>query len=704
MRLSIEVRITFVPMSKSAPKRRMITSALPYANGPIHLGHIAGAYLPADIHVRHLRSTGEDVLWICGSDEHGAAITLRAKKEGTTPREIVDLYHEEMQKAFTGLDISFDHYSRTSSPKHHQVAQEFFLTLMEKGGFEVKTEEQFFDEEAQQFLADRYIQGTCPSCGNDGAYGDQCEKCGKTLSPTELVNPKSTLSGSTPVLKPTTLWYLPMGRHEEWLREYIVEGKLDGQPHHDPKTWKAHVLGQCRSWIEGGLESRAMTRDLNWGVPVPVEGAEGKVLYVWLDAPIGYITATMEWCEAHGQDWKDWWQDPNAELLHFIGKDNIVFHCIIFPILLKEHGGYNLPTNVPANEFMNLEGDKISTSRNWAVWVTEYLEDFPQGSDAMRYVLTAIMPEQKDSEFTWSDFRDKVNNELADVLGNFVNRVLVLTKKYYGGEVPAAPDPEGLTDTDRALLDALAAAPDKIGGLIQRHRYKEAQLEAMNVARLGNKYLTEQEPWKLQKTDPERTATIMHLTCQVVGNCAVLLEPFLPQTAAKLAAACGLADARWADAQPDMVQAGTTLGELPILFAKIDDDTVAAQVAKLGQKGGDTTREIMPAKDEITFDDFTKLDLRVGTVLECEKVPKADKLLKLTVDTGLDTRTVVSGIAEHFTPEEVVGRQVTLLVNLAPRKLRGIESQGMVLMASTEDGGLRFVSPEEGVQPGDVIS
>ena len=704
MRLSIEVRITFVLMSKSAPKRRMITSALPYANGPIHLGHIAGAYLPADIYVRHLRNTGEDVLWICGSDEHGAAITLRAKKEGTTPREIVDVYHGEMQKAFAGLDISFDHYSRTSSPKHHQVAQDFFLTLMDKGGFEVKTEEQFFDEEAQQFLADRYIQGTCPSCGHDGAYGDQCEKCGKTLSPTELVNPKSTLSGSTPVLKPTTLWYLPMGRHEDWLREYVVEGTLDGQPHHDPKTWKAHVLGQCRSWIEGGLESRAMTRDLDWGVPVPVKGAEGKVLYVWLDAPIGYITATMEWCDANGQNWKDWWQDSNAELLHFIGKDNIVFHCIIFPILLKEHGGYNLPTNVPANEFMNLEGDKISTSRNWAVWVTEYLEDFPEGSDAMRYVLTAIMPEQKDSEFTWSDFRDKVNNELADVLGNFVNRVLVLTKKYYGGEVPAAPAAENLTDTDRALLDALAAAPSKIGGLIQRHRYKEAQLEAMNVARLGNKYLTEEEPWKLQKTHPERTATIMHLTCQVVGNCAVLLEPFLPQTAAKLAATCGLADVRWADAQPDMVQAGTILGALPILFAKIDDDTVATQVAKLGKKGSDTTRDIMAAKDEITFDDFTKLDLRVGTVLECEKVPKADKLLRLTVDTGLDTRTVVSGIAEHFNPEDVVGRQVTLLVNLAPRKLRGIESQGMVLMASTEDGGLRFVSPEEGVQPGDVIS
>jgi len=451
---------------------------------------------------------------------------------------------------------------------------------------------------------------------------------------------------------------------------------------------------------------------------VPVEGAEGKVLYVWLDAPLGYITATMEWCEQNGQDWRDWWQDPEADLIHFIGKDNIVFHCIIFPILLKEHGGYNLPTNVPANEFMNLEGDKISTSRNWAVWVTEYLEDFPEGSDAMRYVLTAIMPEQKDSEFTWSDFRDKVNNELADVLGNFVNRVLVLTRKYYDGAVPAAPADDALDATDRALLETLAAAPAKVGDLIARHRYKEAQLEAMNVARLGNKYLTEQEPWKLQKTDPTRTATIMHLTCQVVGNCAVLLEPFLPQTAAKIAASFGVSDARWKDARTDLVSAGTDLGDLPILFTKIDDDTVAAQVAKLGQKGDaasaagasdsgssdSSTRDLMPAKDEITFDDFTKLDLRVGTVLECEKVPKADKLLKLTVDTGLDTRTVVSGIAEHFAPEDVVGRQVTLLINLAPRALRGIESQGMVLMASTDDGGLRFVTPEEGVAPGNVIS
>ena len=574
-----------------------------------------------------------------------------------------------MQKAFTGLDISFDHYSRTSSPKHHEVAQDFFLTLLDKGGFEVKTEEQFYDEEAKQFLADRYIQGTCPSCGHDGAYGDQCEKCGKTLSPTELVNPRSTLSGSTPVLKPTTLWYLPMGRHEDWLREYIVDGTLDGHPHHNAKEWKAHVLGQCRSWIDGGLESRAMTRDLDWGVPVPVEGAEGKVLYVWLDAPIGYITATMEWCEQNGQDWRDWWQDPRGRPhpLHRQGQHRLSLHHLPHPA----QGARGLQ---PPDQRAGQRVHEPRRRQDQHVAELGGLGDrvprgLPEGSDAMRYVLTAIMPEQKDSEFTWSDFRDKVNNELADVLGNFVNRVLVLTRKYYDGAVPAAPADEALDATDRALLETLAAAPAKVGDLIARHRYKEAQLEAMNVARLGNKYLTEQEPWKLQKTDPARTATIMHLTCQVVGNCAVLLEPFLPQTAAKIAAAFGVSNARWKDAPTDLVSAGTVLGDLPILFSKIDDDTVAAQVAKLGQKGDSSdssTRDLMPTKDEITFDDFTKLDFRVGTVLECEKVPKADKLLKLTVDTGLDTRTVVSGIAEHFAPEEVVGRQVTLLINLAP--------------------------------------
>ena len=651
------------------PKRRLITSALPYANGPIHVGHMAGAYLPADIYVRYLRSAGEEVVWVCGSDEHGAAITLRAKKDGVTPKEIVDRYHNEMQGAFKGLDISFDHYSRTSSDKHHKVAQEFFLKLLENKSFEVKTEEQYFDEEADQFLADRYITGSCPKCHAEDAYGDQCEKCGSTLSPRELINPKSTLSGSKPVLKPTTLWYLPMGRHEEWLREYIEKGILNGELHHDAKKWKSHVVGQCKSWIDGGLQSRAMTRDLKWGVPVPVEGAEGKVLYVWLDAPLGYITSTMEWAEKNGLDWRTWWQDSDTELLHFIGKDNIVFHCIIFPILLKEHGDFILPHQVPANEFMNLEGNKISTSRNWAVWVSEFLENNPESSDPMRYVLTSIMPEQKDSEFTWNDYRDRVNNELADVLGNFVNRVLVLTRKYYEGAVPAIPEGQKLTEVDTSLMNELESASEKIGDLILRFRFREAQLEAMNIARKGNKYLTEEEPWKLQKTDPARVEAIMHLACQVVGNLGILLSPFLPRTA-----------------------------------AKVDEETVEAEMAKLGDKDTDKKLNIMPQKDQTTFDNFTSMDLRVATVTECIPVEKTKKLLQLTVDTGLDIRTVVSGIAEHFTPEEVVGRKVVLLANLAPRNIRGVESQGMVLMASTDDGKLRFITPEEGVNSGDIIS
>ena len=568
------------------PKRRLITSALPYANGPIHVGHMAGAYLPADIYVRYLRSAGEDVLWVCGSDEHGAAITLRAKKDGTTPREIVDKYHVEMQGAFKGLDISFDHYSRTSSEKHHKVAQDFFLQLLENDSFEVKTQEQYYDEEADQFLADRYITGKCPKCHADGAYGDQCEKCGSTLSPTELINPKSTLSGAKPVLKPTTLWYLPMGRHEEWLKDYIENGMLNGKAHHDAKAWKSHVVGQCKSWIDGGLQSRAMTRDLKWGVPVPVEGADGKVLYVWLDAPVGYITATMEWAEKNGQDWRDWWQDEDTELLHFIGKDNIVFHCIIFPILLKQHGDFILPHHVPANEFMNLEGDKISTSRNWAVWVSEFLENNQSGSDPMRYVLTSIMPEQRDSEFTWSDYRDRINNELADVLGNFVNRVLVLTRKYYEGVVPVAPEEAVLTDVDKSLIKVLEGAGERIGDLILRHRYREAQLEAMNVARRGNKYLTEEEPWKLQKTDPERVRTIMHLACQVVGNLGIVLEPFLPRTAEKISISFGVNESSWKDVSSTLINNGTLLGDLPILFTKIDEETVDAEKAKLGNKGG----------------------------------------------------------------------------------------------------------------------
>ena len=689
------------------PKRRLITSALPYANGPIHVGHMAGAYLPADIYVRYLRSAGEDVLWVCGSDEHGAAITLRAKKDGTTPREIVDKYHVEMQGAFKGLDISFDHYSRTSSEKHHKVAQDFFLKLLKNDSFEVKTQEQYYDEEADQFLADRYITGTCPTCNADGAYGDQCEKCGSTLSPTELINPKSTLSGAKPVLKPTTLWYLPMGRHEEWLKDYIENGMLNGKAHHDAKAWKSHVVGQCKSWIDGGLQSRAMTRDLKWGVPVPVEGADGKVLYVWLDAPVGYITATMEWAEKNGQDWRDWWQNEDTELLHFIGKDNIVFHCIIFPILLKQHGDFILPHHVPANEFMNLEGDKISTSRNWAVWVSEFLENNPSGSDPMRYVLTSIMPEQRDSEFTWNDYRDRINNELADVLGNFVNRVLVLTRKYYEGVVPVAPKESVLTGVDKSLIEVLTGAGERIGDLILRHRYREAQLEAMNVARRGNKYLTEEEPWKFQKTDPDRVRTIMHLACQVVGNLGIVLEPFLPRTAEKISISFGVNGSTWKDVSSSLVNNGTLLGDLPILFTKIDKETVEAEKAKLGNKGGDSTDSekynIMIQKDSTTFDNFSEMDLRVATVTECVAVKKTKKLLELTVDTGLDVRTVVSGIAEHFSPEDVIGRRVVLLANLEPRTIKGVESCGMVLMASTNDGGLRFITPEEGVTPGDVI-
>jgi len=687
------------------PKRLMMTSALPYANGQIHIGHVAGAYLPGDIRARFERMAGSDVVWVCGSDEHGAAITLRAKKDGVTPREIVDRYHQEMQEAFAGLDMSFDHYSRTSSERHHGVAQDFFLKLLEQGSFEVKTEAQFYDPEADQFLADRYITGICPKCEAPGAYGDQCEKCGTALSPTDLIDPKSTLSGATPVLKDTTLWYLPMGRHESWLKTYIENGELDGKQHHDANAWKSHVTGQCRSWIDSGLQSRAMTRDLDWGVPVPVEGADGKVLYVWLDAPIGYITSTMEWAEVNGARWEDWWQTDEAELIHFIGKDNIVFHCLIFPILLKEHGDYILPTNVPANAFMNLEGDKISTSRNWAVWVNEYLSEFPGKSDELRYVLASIMPEQKDSEFTWADYRDRVNNELADVLGNFVNRVLVLTRKYYESVIPEAPSSD-LTDADQVVLDALAAAPAKIAELIRRNRFRDALQEAMGIARLGNKYMTEQEPWKVFKTDAQRTAVIMNTCAQVAANCAVLLEPFLPQTAKKLQGAFGIGQSAWSSARPDMMSAGQSLGDLPILFEKVEEATVEAQVAKLESAraaaiGGRTDCE--PMKETMTFEDFQKLDLRVGEVVACERVPKADKLLQLTIRTGLDERTVLSGIAEHFAPEDVVGRRVTLLANLAPRKIRGIESQGMVLMAETADGSLRFVTPEEGTSAGDVI-
>lgn len=684
------------------PARTLVTSALPYANGPIHIGHIAGAYLPADLYVRYLRSRRRDVVWVCGSDEHGAAITLRARKEGTTPRAIVDRYHEEMQAAFLGLDIAFDHYDRTSSEGHHAFAQAFFLELLEKGAFTEETRQQFYDPVEKQFLADRYIQGGCPKCGHDKAYGDQCEKCGSALSPEELIEPKSTLSGATPELRETTLWYLPMERHEEWLRTYLAEGRLDGEAHHDTAAWKAHVLGQCRSWIDGGLQSRAMTRDLDWGVPVPVEGADGKVLYVWLDAPLGYITATRNWAEKKGVDWEPYWKDKDTRLLHFIGKDNIVFHCIIFPILLKEHGGYLLPHNVPANEFMNLEGDKISTSRNWAVWAKEYIDDFPGRSDEMRYVLASIMPEQKDAEFTWEDFQSRVNNELADVLGNFVNRVVVLTSKYFDSKVPGASQHK--TETDEALCALMASTPASVGSSIEKFRFRDALQHAMALVRAGNKYLTEEEPWKVMKTNPQRTADILNLTLQVTANAAIVLSPFLPQTSKKMAEALGTAHLPWDAAGGEVVPAGQPLGALPILFEKVTDEQVEEQRAKLGdQKGEEGMRDAEDEKAQTTFDDFQTMDLRVAEVISAEKIKGADKLLQLTVRTGYDERTVVSGIAEHFSPEEVVGRKVTLLANLAPRKIRGVVSQGMVLMASTEDGGLRFVTPEEGAEPGDII-
>ena len=683
------------------PKRYMVTSALPYANGPLHIGHIAGAMLPADIYVRYLRAAGEDVVWICGSDEHGAAITLRAKKEGVTPQEIVDRYHTLMSSTFENFGISFDVYDRTSSPEHHKNAQEFFLKLLEKGSFEVKTEEQYFDAEANQFLADRYIIGTCPKCAHDQAYGDQCENCGSALSPNDLIDPRSVLSGSKPTLRETSLWYLPMGDHEVWLKDYIEKGVLDGVQQHNVKDWKKHVIGQCKSWIDGGLQSRAMTRDLDWGVQVPVEGADGKVLYVWLDAPIGYITDTKRWADQTGNDWKPYWQSDDTALIHFIGKDNIVFHCLIFPILLKEHGDYILPYNVPANAFMNLEGDKISTSRNWAVWLHEYLEDFPGKEDELRYVLCSLMPEQKDSEFTWVDYKDRVNNELADILGNFVNRAVVLTHKYYDGQVPS---PNAFTEVDKALLKTIEETPEKVAQLLRSYKFREAQLEAMNLARAGNKYMTEEEPWRLIKTDPERVKTIIYLCLQVTANLPIVLNPFLPFTSKKIAAALGTPHEDWNAASTDLLKVGTHIEKTPILFAKVEDATVEAQLEKLKKaKAQSIEKSVEPVKPSIDFEQFTGLDLRIGEIIAAERIPKTKKLLKLQVRTGVDERTVVSGIAEHYAPEDVVGKKVTLLLNLEPRKIKGVESQGMVLMAEDAQGNLSFVTPEKGGNPGDAV-
>ena len=673
-----------------------VTAALPYANGPLHLGHIAGVYLPADIFVRFLRMNHHDVAFICGSDEHGAAITLRAKKEGITPQEIVDKYNGIIGTAFKDFNISFDIFHRTSAEIHHKTSQDFFLKLYEKGKFTEETSEQYFDEEYQQFLADRYITGECPKCQNPSAYGDQCEKCGSDLSPTELINPTSTLSGKTPILKSTSHWYLPMANHEDWLRGWIKEGKLDGVQQHDPKAWRNQVIVQCMSWIDGGLHSRAMTRDLDWGVKVPLPNADGKVLYVWLDAPIGYISATKQWALDNNKNWEDYWTG-DRKLVHFIGKDNIVFHAVIFPILLKDHGDLILPDNVPAYEFLNLEGDKFSTSRNWAVWLHEYLAAYPGKEDELKYVLTSIAPETKDSEFTWKEYQTRINSELADILGNFVNRALVLTQKYYEGKVPEKGE---LSAYDKEVLAEMKAISQRISKLVYAYKLRDAQAEAMNLARLGNKYLADQEPWKLVKTDEKRVETIMNIALQITANLSIVLQPFLPSTAEKLSHFLNFKTSDWTEAgNPDLLKAGSMTNEPTILFQKIEDSLVEAEVAKL-QSTNAVESVFEPQKEAISFDDFTKLDIRLGTILEAEKVEKADKLLKLTVDTGIDKRIIVSGIAEHYSPEDVIGKTVQVLLNLAPRKIRGIESQGMILMAEDAEGKLSFMTPEKGFEAG----
>ena len=676
-----------------------VTAALPYANGPLHLGHVAGVYLPADIFVRFLRMNDHDVAFICGSDEHGAAITLRAKKEGITPQEIVDKYNGIIGNAFKDFNISFDIFHRTSAEIHHKTSQDFFLKLYENGKFTEETSEQYYDEEYQQFLADRYITGECPKCQNPNAYGDQCEKCGSDLSPTELINPTSTLSGKTPILKTTSHWYLPMQNHEEWLRAWIKEGKLDGVQQHDPKAWRNQVIGQCMSWIDGGLHSRAMTRDLDWGVKVPLPNADGKVLYVWLDAPIGYISATKQWALDNNKNWEDYWKG-DRKLVHFIGKDNIVFHAVIFPILLKDHGDLILPDNVPAYEFLNLEGDKFSTSRNWAVWLHEYIAAYPGKEDELKYVLTSIAPETKDSEFTWKEYQTRVNSELADILGNFVNRALVLTQKYYEGKVPQQGE---LTDYDKEVLAEMKAIPERISKLVYAYKLRDAQAEAMNLARLGNKYLADQEPWKLVKTDEKRVETIMNIALQITANLSIVLQPFLPSTAEKLSQFLNFKTTDWTQAgNPDLLAAGASTNAPTILFQKIEDSLVETEVAKL-QNANAVESNFEPQKDTIDFEDFTKLDIRLGTILEAEKVEKADKLLKLLIDTGIDKRTVVSGIAEHYSPEEVIGKTVQILLNLAPRKIRGIESQGMILMAEDAEGKLSFMTSEKGFEAGGSV-
>ena len=676
------------------PKRYTVTAALPYANGPVHIGHLAGVYLPADIYSRYLRSVGHDVKFICGSDEHGVPITIRAQKEGITPQQVVDKYHALIRDSFRDFNVSFDVYSRTSSKTHAEVSSGFFKKLYADGKFIEQTTQQYYDEQAQQFLADRYIVGTCPNCGNDNAYGDQCERCGTSLSPDELISPRSMLSGAQPVLRDTRHWFLPLDQYEPWLREWIVEGhKAD---------WKTNVYGQCKSWIDQGLHPRAVTRDLDWGVPVPVPGAEGKVLYVWFDAPIGYISATKE---AFPDEWETYWKDSSTKLVHFIGKDNIVFHCIIFPTMLKAHGEYILPDNVPANEFLNLEGDKISTSRNWAVWLHEYLQDFPGQADVLRYVLCANAPETKDNDFTWKDFQSRNNNELVATLGNFVNRAAVLTHKFFEGKVPERGE---LTEIDSEALNQLTEFPAKVGELIENYRFRDALAEVLNLARVGNKYLADTQPWHLIKTDTVRTGTVLNVSLQITAALAPLLEPFLPESAQKLATMLNLKLGNWASAtQSNLLEAGHVLREPSLLFAKIEDATVEIQVQKLlatKQANQVANTPVMVAKENISFDDFAKMDLRVGTIITAEKVAKTKKLLKLTVDTGIDQRTIVSGIAEHFTPEELIGQQVQVLLNLAPRELKGIMSEGMLLMAENADGSLALMQPGKAVRNGSSVA
>lgn len=677
-------------------KRYTITAALPYTNGPIHIGHLAGVYVPADIFARYQRLKNNEVAFICGSDEHGVAISIKAKKEHTTPQAIIDKYHAIIKQSFADFGISFDNYSRTSLPIHHQTASDFFRKLYEQGDFIEEISEQLYDEEAHQFLADRFVIGTCPKCGNPEAYGDQCERCGSSLNATDLIDPKSSITGSKPTLKATKHWFLPLNRYQEFLEKWILEGHKN--------DWKPNVYGQVKSWLDDELKPRAVTRDLDWGIPVPVEGAEGKVLYVWFDAPIGYISSTKEWAEREGKDWRPFWQDKDTELVHFIGKDNIVFHCIIFPAMLKAEGSYILPTNVPANEFLNLEGNKLSTSKNWAVWLHEYLQDFPNQQDVLRYALTANAPETKDNDFTWKDFQARNNNELVAIFGNFINRVAVLTQKYYEGEVPAAG---ALNATDSETLQQLSELTQKIEQSLERYRFREAQQELMNIARLGNKYLADEEPWKLIKTDAERVKTVMYVALQVATALAITSEPFLPFTSEKLKNILQLGTTAWEQVKQNptaLLPTGHKIGMATLLFEKIEDAAIAKQLERLEKTKQANRQEaqaaaevtVVPQKELISYDDFAKMDIRIGTILSAEKMPKADKLLILKVDTGIDQRTIVSGIAQSFNPEEIIGKRVTVLANLAPRKLRGVESQGMILMVENAEGKYRFIAPDGG--------